>query len=297
MGGMSGAPRRLPSRVAWARLAGEVLAVNAPISAPPARLRFGSVLRRASVAVVRRASAATLDLLLPPQCAACNAPVDEQGQLCAACFGAATLLAGPSCEHCGVPVDPDWSGLACLECATRPPPWRQARAALRYDALARRLILPLKYGDRPELARALAVHMVRIGAVLLREADLLVPVPLHRRRLFARRYNQAALLARECGRLAQKPALLDALQRIRATQPLHDKGPAARQAELHGAIRANPARLARLRGARVLLVDDVLTSGATAAACTGALQAAGAAQVDLLVAARTVRDEGDEEDG
>ena len=244
---------------------------------------------------LRSAAGAALDLVLPPQCAACDASVAAPGQLCAACFGQATLLAGPCCSHCGTPVDPDWSGLACLDCATRPPPWRQARAALRYDALARRLILPLKYADRPELARALAFHMVRAGAALLREADLLVPVPLHRRRLYARRYNQAALLARECGRLAAKPALLDALRRTRATQPLYEKGPAERRAEISGAIEVNPARVAQLQERRVVVVDDVLTSGATAGACASALLAAGAARVDLLVAARTVRGSGEED--
>ncbi len=257
--------------------------------------RLGSALSRAAGGLLWRASSATLDLVLPPQCAACDAPVGTPGQLCATCFGTATLLAGPCCAHCGTPVDPDWSGLACLDCATQPPPWRHARAALRYDALARRLILPLKYADRPELARALAIHMVRAGAALLRETDLLVPVPLHRRRLYARRYNQAALLAHECGRLAGRPTLLDALCRVRATQPLHEKGPAARRAELRGAIQANPRRLAQLWGRRVLLVDDVLTSGATARACAEALLVAGAAQVDLLVAARTVRDDAEED--
>ncbi len=123
-----------------------------------------------------------------------------------------------------------------------------------------------------------------------------MPVPLHRQRLYTRRYNQAALLAREVGRLAAKPAMLDALCRVRATQALHDKGPAARRAELSGAIQANPRRLPQLRGARVLLVDDVLTSGATASACADALLAAGAARVDLLVAARTVRNDAEEDE-
>lgn len=269
---MSGATRLLPSGPARVIVSTEMVVAT-----------LGSRLRTVA--------GAALDVVLPPRCAACDAPVDAPGQLCGRCFGQAVLLGEPCCAHCGTPVNPDWSGLACLDCATRPPPWRRARAGLRYDALARRLILPLKYADRPDLARALALHMARAGAALLHEADLLVPVPLHRRRLYTRRYNQAALLARACGRLAGRPVLVDALRRVRATQPLHEKGPDARRAELSGAIEVNTRRCAQIRGARVILVDDVLTSGATAAACTEAMLAAGVAHVDLLVAARTVRHE------
>jgi ComF family protein len=155
-----------------------------------------------------------------------------------------------------------------------------------YDDQARRLLLPFKYADRPEIARALAPMMARAGAALLARADLIIPVPLHRRRLLARRYNQAALLAQALSRLTGRPAVLDALRRIRPTIPLGNLSPAQRQTTLAGAFDANPARLARIIDARIVLIDDVLTTGATAEACTTALLAAGAGGVDVLAAAR-----------
>jgi ComF family protein len=164
--------------------------------------------------------------------------------------------------------------------------FRQARAALRYDEQARRLILPLKHGDRIELAAILAPMMVRAGATLLQRADLLVPVPLHRSRLFERKYNQAAVLAFAIGRLAHRPVLPDALSRIRRTAPLDDKSPEERAHEVAGAIQVRTARQSNLSGRTVLLIDDVMTSGATANACTAALLGAGAVAVDVLAAAR-----------
>jgi ComF family protein len=157
---------------------------------------------------------------------------------------------------------------------------------LRYDAQSRRIVLPLKYSDRTELAAALAPLMARAGAALLREADLLVPVPLHRRRLIARRYNQAALLAHAIARLTAKPVVPDALRRIRVTAPLGDLSAEERAEAVDGAFAVRPGRAPRLVGQRLLLIDDVLTSGATCAACTRVLLEAGAASVDVLVAAR-----------
>ena len=167
-----------------------------------------------------RAGRALLDLLLPPHCVACNAPVDAPGLFCAECFRLTGFITEPFCARCGVPFAHAALGGAehlCPGCRVAPPVFQRARAALRYDAQGRRLILPFKHADRTEFAAVLAPHMARAGAVLLREADLLVPVPLHRGRLFRRRYNQAALLAKAVGRIAGRPSLLDALVRQRAT--------------------------------------------------------------------------------
>lgn len=239
--------------------------------------------------VIRRVGLAALDVLLPPQCLTCDAEVLTQGAFCVDCFNQAQQITAPFCRRCGVPLgqtaQADSAG-ACPRCAANPPPWHEARGALAYDAFSRRPILSLKHGDRTDLAKSLAPLMLRAGRALLAEATLLVPVPLHRRRLFARRYNQAALLARTVGRLAKVPVLADALQRVRATAPLMDKDHIARAEELRDAIAVRPMRAAALVGQRVVLVDDVLTSGATAGACTRALLAAGVERVDVLVAAR-----------
>ena len=230
-----------------------------------------------------------LDALLPPQCPTCDQPVDAPGQFCAACFGNTAFLTEPLCRRCGVPFETaaqGGPGRLCPACRDHPPPWRQARAALRYDDQARRLLLPFKHGDRTELATVLARHMARAGAALLHGADLLIPVPLHRRRLLARRYNQSALLAGALARLSARPAVLDALIRQRPTPSLDGMGAAARAEALRDAFAVRPRRRQQIDGARVLLIDDVMTSGATAAACARALLAAGALDVDVLAAAR-----------
>ncbi|HEY2621385.1 MAG TPA: ComF family protein [Acetobacteraceae bacterium] len=230
-----------------------------------------------------------LDLLLPPQCVVCDAPVDAPGLLCAECFGKTGFITEPFCARCGVPFATAALGGAeqlCPGCRAAPPVFQRARAALRYDAQGRRLILPFKHSDRTELTAVLAPHMARAGAVLLREADLLVPVPLHRGRLFLRRYNQAALLAKAVARIAERPYLPDALVRLRATASLGEKSAAERAAEVAGAFAVRPSRAPRLQGGHVVLIDDVMTSGATANACAAVLLAAGATSVDVLAAAR-----------
>ncbi|MBN8891152.1 MAG: phosphoribosyltransferase [Rhodospirillales bacterium 70-18] len=238
---------------------------------------------------VRLAGRLALDLLLPPNCVTCDAPVGAPGQFCAACFRQTSFVAEPCCARCGVPfTHAGQAGPAriCLACLDHPPPWGRARAALAYDEQSRLMVLPFKYADRTDLAAALAPLMARAGAALLREADLLVPVPLHRRRLAARRYNQAALLARALGRLSGVPALPDGLVRSRATQSLAGLSAGERARAVAAAFAVRPRRAAAIAGRRVLLVDDVLTSGATCAACTRALLEGGAAGVDVLVAAR-----------
>ncbi len=238
---------------------------------------------------VRFAGGRVLDLLLPPNCATCDQPVAVPGQLCVECFRLTSFVSDPCCFRCGVPFPMVALGgleQLCPACGLLPPVFGQARAALRYDRQSRKLILPFKHADRTDLAAALAPQMLRAGAKLLARADMLVPVPLHRRRLFQRRYNQAALLARAVARLADLPMHPDVLIRIRATASLGDKSAEARAAEVQRAFTVRQSRAARIAGARVLLIDDVMTSGATANECASALLRAGAAAVDVLVAAR-----------
>jgi ComF family protein len=237
--------------------------------------------------VIRRLGGAVLDALLPPTCLTCETAVEAQGTLCATCWREMHLLTPPFCGHCGVPFLHAGQGGAeglCPGCKERPPSFGAARAALRYDEGAKRLLLPFKHADRTELARPLADRMARAGADLLARAEVVAPVPLHWRRLLSRRYNQAALLARRLAAGARRPCLPDLLRRTRPTPALGERGAAERAALLDGAFRV--ARPDRIAGRRVLLVDDVMTSGATAEACARALLAAGAAGVDVLAAAR-----------
>ncbi len=239
--------------------------------------------------VLRHAGQTALNLLLPAQCLTCDQPVQTQGTFCPQCFGRTGFVTEPCCARCGVPFS-HWGQAGadrlCPACHECPPPWGRARAPLRYDAQSRRIILPFKYADRTDLAAALAPMMVRAGAVLLRDAEVLVPVPLHRGRLYARRYNQAALLAHAVARLARLPSLPDGLARTRVTTSLGELSAEARTQEVEGAFAVRPRRRERIAGRHVLLIDDVMTSGATCAACAEALLEGGAASVDVLVAAR-----------
>jgi ComF family protein len=220
--------------------------------------------------------------------------VPTDGTLCGNCFREVTLIGPPLCHRCGVPFlhtgqgepPPGGGPLHCPRCLKRSPEYGQARAAFLYDAGSRRLLLPLKYADRTELAAPLARQMAHAGRALLARAELLLPVPLHRRRLLARRYNQAALLAGRLSRLSGVPTVPDLLRRRRATPALGEYGAIERAAILEGAFTLSARAAVRVRGRRLLLVDDVLTSGATATACARLLLAAGAAGVDVLAAAR-----------
>ena len=177
----------------------------------------------------------------------------------------------------------------CGACASRPPAFDRVRAVMGYGDVARHLVLNFKHGDRTDGSPAYGAWRVRAGRALLVDADVIAPIPLHWRRLFSRRYNQAALLSAEIARLTGRPQCPDLLVRTRHTPSQGRLSPAQRRRNVRGAFAVDPRRAATVAGQRVLLVDDVMTTGATISACAKALRRAGASGVDALVLARVVR--------
>lgn len=231
------------------------------------------------------------DLVWPPICAHCRAATAAPDGLCAACWSKLSFIARPFCERLGTPFAVDIGGrLLSPEAIANPPAFDRARAVARFDEISRALIHRYKYGDQIHLAKTLAPMMSAAGAELLAEADWLVPVPLHRIRLWTRRYNQAAILAQAIAARDGKPLLFDALTRRKHTAPQVGLTRAERAANLTGAFVVRADRKPTIEGRRILLVDDVLTTGATVGAAAKALRRAGAAGVDVLTFARTVPD-------
>jgi len=244
------------------------------------------------VAPVRRAGSVVLDALLPPQCLSCGEAVDRPGVLCASCWQGIAFLGPPQCAACGYPFEYDAGPESlCGQCTLDRPAYGRARAVFRYDEASRRLILGFKHGDRTYGAPAFARWLARAGGAALAEADLIVPVPLHWTRLAQRRYNQAALLALALARVSGVAAVPDLLVRRRRTPSQGGLGAEARRRNVKGAFAVRPRRAKAVADRRVVLVDDVLTTGATAEACAETLGRAGAARVDVLTLARVVRPE------
>ena len=230
--------------------------------------------------------------LYPPQCLLCGALVQTEGGLCGACWRDTPFCHGLRCDLCGVPLPGEDPGtvLSCDDCRALARPWAQGRSVMLYDGGARRLVLALKHGDRLDMVPALAGWMAVQAVPLLRETTLVAPVPAHWRRLFKRRYNQAAVLANALAARVDRPVCPDLLIRLRPTAPQDHKSVEARFADLAGAFAVAPRRASRLNGADLLLVDDVMTSGATLDGCARAALAAGAANVRVIVLARVARD-------
>lgn len=232
-----------------------------------------------------------LHLLYPPQCLTCDALTETDHALCGSCWRDTPFLAGTVCDACGTPLPGEAEdGLLCDECLATPRPWSHGRAAMIYAKNGRKIVLGLKHGDRLDLVTPAARWLATAAAPLLTPDTLIVPVPLHWRRLLRRRYNQAALLAQALGKRTGHDVCVDALTRRRHTPPLDGLGKDSRFATLQEAITWHPRRGARMAGRPVLLIDDVMTSGATLAAATEACLAARATEVCVLTLARVVKD-------
>lgn len=229
-----------------------------------------------------------LDFLLPPLCLKCDAPTGAPQALCPACWKAIHFIAPPCCALCGMPFDvPVEAGTQCGECLAYPPVYTRARSVMIYDDASKPLPLGLKHHDRTHAVPGLAALMFRAGGEFLPSVDLIVPVPLHRWRLFSRRYNQSAMLAQAIGRLSGKPVGVDTLQRIRATPIQGHLNREERRKNIAGAIRLHPRHVHDVKNRHVVLIDDVMTTGATVNECSRILLAKGAAEISVLTLART----------
>ena len=233
-----------------------------------------------------------LALLYPAQCVGCGEPVEDTHGLCGKCWAETPFITGHVCDKCGAPLAGDSDGAVdhCDECMTTPRPWSRGRAALHYSGAGRRYVLQIKLSDRLDLVPPAATWMARAARPFLTSDLLVVPVPAHWARIFLRRYNQASELARALAKTAGLDIAPTALVRPNRTGKQEKKSRDERFENLSGAIVPHPKRKGELTGRRVLLVDDVLTSGATFAAATEACFAAGAREVHVVALARTVKD-------
>lgn len=245
--------------------------------------------------MARGALAYGAGLLFPPVCAGCRRHVSQPGALCGACWPGLRFLERPWCAVMGTPFLHDMGeGFLSAEAIADPPPFERARAAVVYNGVARRMVQSLKYADRTDLAPWMARWMMRAGAELVAEADVVVPVPLHWRRFLSRRLNQSAELARTVATLSDKSFEPAAVRRVKVTRQQVGLGLSERRDNVRAAFRVPPEHDATVRGRRILLVDDVYTTGATVRSVARALKKQGAASVDVLTFARVMP--GDTED-
>ncbi len=239
--------------------------------------------------VVAKVGAWQAALLFPPVCAGCRRIVSEPGTLCARCWPELRFLERPWCEVMGTPFSHEMGeGMLSAAAIANPPPFDRARSAVSYDGVARRMVQGLKYRDRTDLAPWMAGWMLRAGHELIGDCDLVVPVPLHRRRFLRRRFNQSAELARTIAERAGLPFEPGAVRRVRPTRRQVGLARTEREANVRGAFRVPDEAEILVGGRRVLLIDDVFTTGATAAAVARVLKRKGASGVDVLTFARAI---------
>ncbi len=233
-----------------------------------------------------------LRMVYPPRCLSCGDTVDSEFGLCGECWRETPFTGGLVCDCCGLPLpgaETDETVL-CDDCLTLPRPWGRGRAAMVYRDNGRKLVLALKHGDRHDIVRPAAAWMARAARPILQEKMLIAPIPLHWLRMLKRRFNQSALLAGALADEVAMPWCPDLLQRPRRTVPLEGRTREERFETMADAITVHPKRRRRLIGRQVLLVDDVMTSGATLAAATEACLSAGATGVSVVTLARVAKD-------
>ncbi|MDR6759667.1 ComF family protein [Mycoplana sp. BE70] len=232
---------------------------------------------------------ALVDFVYPPTCPGCQVAVGRHAGICGPCWSSLRFIERPYCEVLGMPFSQDLGPeILSADAIANPPPFARLRSAVVHDGLARTLVHGLKYRDRTEMAPMMAAWMVRAGADLVEACDVIVPVPLHRYRLFMRKFNQSGELARAIARQTGKPLVIGALRRTRRTRQQVGLSAAARQDNVQGAFAVTPFGKAELFGKRVLLVDDVYTTGATVSAAARALKRGGAAEIGVLTFARAL---------
>jgi ComF family protein len=259
--------------------------MNELVSASPAGAPSNARFRKG----LRSALRLMLDFALPQLCPSCREPLGDGNGLCAQCWSSLSFIEPPYCARLGIPFayDPG-PGLLSMEAIANPPSYDRARAAVRYDDISRALVHSLKYSDRLDLSPMMGRWMARAGRELLSDVDALVPVPLHWRRQWARRFNQSAALAGVISGLTGVPVVHGGLKRVRATPQQVGMSKSERAENVQGAFRVATEHESDIAGRRLILIDDVLTSGATVDACARALSRAGAGHVDVLVFARVV---------
>jgi ComF family protein len=244
-----------------------------------------------AVQLVRSAARRAVDFALPPRCPGCGDVTEDPHRFCLSCWQQITFLGEPCCERCGFPFEYEsGSGTECGECLAYPPEFDRLRAAVAYGEIARKVTLKLKYSGRPAMAATMAHFMERHVAGV---DGILVPVPLHRWRIWSRGYNQSALIASALARRTGLRAELDLLRRVKATPVLRGLGRRERAQAVRGAFKVSERGKSLVDGRSVILVDDVYTSGATTNACAKALKRAGAERVNIICWARVVKDGSD----
>ena len=235
---------------------------------------------------------AALHLIYPPQCLSCDARVTTDFGLCGECWRATPFITGLVCNQCGTPLPGQDTGYyeTCDDCLTIARPWSQGRAVMLYRDNARHMVLALKHGDRLDLARPAATWLLKSAQALLLPNMLVAPIPLHWLRLIKRRYNQSALLSAAMAKLAHLDHCPDLLIRRRHTPSQEGRSRDARFANLANSLAIHPRRATLATGRHILLIDDVMTSGATFAAAAEACVASGAIGVSVLALARVAKD-------